>query len=209
MANAVNYGGGWLGDRSSGTGAATGWATKVLIATTMLVSQGTGAFLDNAQSVRQYRNNDNFISLSRLPIVEIEPTRTPAEDLDRIRDVLSPSISTLADIFGVTRQAIYNWLKGERLKSEHLAKLKDLAQAADLLADAGITATGALLKRKLVEGKNIFEISRAGGSARDAVLILVQIVQREQQQRELLNSRLAGRKSPSRSAESDFPAEND
>jgi len=210
MANALNYSTAWFGDRSAGTGVPAGFnkAATIFVATTMLVSQGTGAFVDDLQSLQQYRN-EPFINQSILPVVEIAPTRTPAEDIERIRDVLSPSISNLADVFGVSRQTLYNWMNGERLKPEHFSKLKDLAQAADQLAESDIPISGALLKRKVINGKNIFELVRDGGSASDATQMLIQIVRREQKQRELLNSRLAGRKSASRSADSDFPAEND
>jgi len=209
MQNELIYGG-WFSESSTATGAPSGFnkAANMLVATAMLVGAGTGAFLDDLRLLQQYRNNDSFIGLSRLPIIEVAPSRSPADDIERIRDVFSPGISTLSDVFGVSRQAVYNWLKGDRPKPEHAAKLRDLAQAADSLANAGIALNGPLLKRKVFEGKNIYEIVRDGGSARDAAQLLVQIVQREQQQRESLNSRFADRKGSSRSVESDFPSEN-
>ena len=212
MVNTLSYSNGWFSDRSSATGAPAsfGKTANVLVATAaMLVNQGTGAFPDDLQLLQQLRIKDALFGPSKLPIVEIAPARTAVEDIERIREVLSPGISTLADVFGVTRQTVYNWMKGERLKPEHFARLKDLAHATDLLAESGISLSGTLLKRKVINGKNIFEIVRDGGSARDTAQILIQIVQREQQQRELLSSRLAGRKNLSRSADSDFPAVND
>jgi len=99
-------------------------------------------------------------------------------------------------------------LKGEQPKPEYVIKMRDLAQAADLLADAGIPLNGQLLKRKISQGKNILEIAQCDGAARDAAQLLVQIVQRELLQRDALNSRLARRKGSFHSVESDFPAHN-
>jgi transcriptional regulator with XRE-family HTH domain len=212
MVNTLSYSNGWFSDRSSATGAPAsfGKTANVLVATAaMLVNQGTGAFPDDLQLLQQLRIKDALFGPSKLPIVEIAPARTAVEDIERIREVLSPGISTLADVFGVTRQTVYNWMKGERLKPEHFARLKDLAHATDLLAESGISLSGTLLKRKVINGKNMFESVRDGGSARDVAQVLIQIAQREQQQRELMNARLAGRKKLTRSADSDFPAEND
>lgn len=132
-----------------------------------------------------------------------------SEDISHIRDVLSLGISNLASMLGVSRQAVYNWLNGEQPISEHSAKLHELAQAADLLAEFGTPISGALLKRKVIGGKTLFEAIREGGSARDSAQTVVQILRREQEQRKQMASRLAGRVSSSRSVESDFPAAND
>ena len=141
--------------------------------------------------------------------MDVAPARTPAEDLERIREVFSPAVSDLANTFGVSRQTVYNWLNGDQPKPEHMAKLRELAQAADLIAEAGVQVTGALLKRKIVEGKNLFELASAGGSPRDGAQVLLHVVRREVEQRERMAARFAGRKTSLPSAESDFPAEND
>ncbi len=210
MATTLSYGCGWFSARQAPTGVPSGLnkaATKVLFAA-MLASVGTGAFLDDLDRLQQYRPNDPVGNPFRSPIVEIAAERTPAEDLGRIREVLPSAVSDLAIAFGVSRQAIYNWLNGEQPTPEHMAKLRDLAHAADMFADAGIPVTGALLKRKVIEGKSLFEVTRDGGSAREAAQLFVHIIRRELEQREMMARRFAGRKSL-RSVESDFPADND
>jgi DNA-binding transcriptional regulator YiaG len=159
--------------------------------------------------VQQTRSNATFFSASSNPIADDTVARTPAEDISHIRDVLSLSISNLASMLGVSRQAVYNWLKGEQPIPEHSAKLQELAQVAGLLAEFGSPIPGALLKRKVIGGKTLFEVIREGGSAHDSAQILVQILRREQEQRKQMAARLAGRVSSSRSAESEFPAAND
>lgn len=208
MTTAANYGG-WINNRPVSTGASISMTNAVhLFAATVLASVGTGGAMD-FQWLQQ-RQSDNITSTFwKVPAIEIDLARSPAEDLVQVRKVLSPAISDLANALAVSRQAVYNWLNGEQPKHEHLIKLRDLAQAADVVAEAGIRVTGALLKRKVVDGKNLFEVAQTGGSIRDAAQLLVQIVRRETEQRERMIARFATRTSSSRSVESDFPAAND
>lgn len=126
-------------------------------------------------------------------------SRTPTQNLARIRDVLKPAVSELATLFSVTRQTIYNWQGDEEPKPEHAAKLEDLAKATDIIALEGLKHTSQLLKRKISNGQNLLDIVRAGGSASDAAQKLVHIARREEQQRKVLAARLAGRNRPTTS----------
>lgn len=125
-----------------------------------------------------------------------DAARSAAGNLARIRGILKPAVSDLATLFSVTRQTIYNWQGGEQPKDEHLAKLEDLAKAADIIAAEGLANPSQLLKRKISNGKNLLDIIRAGGSASEAAQKLVQTVRREEQQRKMLADRSAGRKRP-------------
>lgn len=206
---AWHYGGEWFCERSASTGSQPVYAgtTKVLI-TTLTLGTGTGSFVDDVDYLRQPINRIDIYksrsSTSNVPIV-----RTPTEDLAQIRRVLSPAISDLANAFGVSRQAIYNWLAGEPPNTVHSAKLSDLAIAADIIRASHVSVSGSLLKRKIVAGNNLFEILRDGGSVKHAAELLVNAIRRETEQRETLSKRLTGRDSSSRSVESEFPAEND
>jgi transcriptional regulator with XRE-family HTH domain len=201
---------GWFSNRRAATGASSGLGRAAnLVTATVLISAGTGALVDEIDWWRQYRPTSLMANPLRPNFVEIASVRTPAQNLARIRDVISPAVSELASACKVSRQAIYNWLNGEQPKPDHIEKLRDLAHAADIVSEAGIPITGAFLKRKVIDGKNLFEVVHDGGSARDAMQLLVQTVRHEAEQRERLAMRFAGRKPSSRSADSDFPAEND
>jgi DNA-binding transcriptional regulator YiaG len=204
MTTTLHCGGNWFSDRQSSTG-----AFKNVMAATLLVGAGTGAYLNPFPSVQQTRSNATFFSASSNPVIDVTLARTPAEDISHIRDVLSLGVSNLASMLGVSRQAVYNWLNGEQPVSEHSAKLHELAQVADLLAEFGTPISGAVLKRKVIRGKTLFEAISEGGSARGSAQILAQILRREQEQRNQMALRLADRASSSRSVESEFPAAND
>lgn len=140
------------------------------------------------------QSNDYFSPQLKVPLdYHAAAQRTIAEDLARIRAVLKPTISNLATIFGVSRQAIYNWLSGEIPVSLHADKIRDFASVVDIVASEGIVVTGQILKRKLKDGKSLFEIVRDGGSAKEGAQMLVRLLRRESEQRKIMESRLANR----------------
>lgn len=122
--------------------------------------------------------------------------RTTAEDLIRVRTVLKPTVSELAKVFGVSRQAIYNWQSGEDPQPIYADKIKDLAAAADVIAGEAVTLNGQILKRKISNGKTLFEIAANDGSSKEAAQALVKILRKESEQRKLLASRLQTRAKP-------------
>ncbi|MFM9967825.1 MAG: hypothetical protein ACKVQK_05435 [Burkholderiales bacterium] len=128
---------------------------------------------------------------------EEDIVRTPAENLARIRDVLKPTITELANLFGVSRQAVYDWQAGKQTATENSAKLDALAKAADVLALSGIQGSSQLLRRRFAGGESLIGVIREGGSVVSAAQALAQILGREAKQREQLATRLAGRVKPS------------
>lgn len=137
-------------------------------------------------------------------------TRTPQENLSRIRAILKCNVSDIANVFGVSRQAIYNWASGEEPTPIYANKLQDLALAADLFAAEGIALNGHILKRKISNGKTLFDVTSSGESARDAAQTLIRVLNRESEQRKVLNIRLANRaNSPFNPVEIGIPAYNE
>lgn len=199
--------GGWVTDRPAATGVSStvvrlvGW---VAAAGAALTGIGTGGELSIEHLQRTAHEMHHM-----APVVDVAPVRTPAEDLVRIREVLKPAVSDLATTFGVSRQSVYNWLKGEPVADENAVKLQDLAQAADVLDHSGITISAALLKRKFANGRTLLQVAQSGESARDAALQLVHIHKREEAQRERMAARFANRPKTAPSADFDLPSAND
>lgn len=200
--------GGWLTERPAATGDVSsitrlvGWAAAVGAMTYI----GTGGELSLDRLQRNHQHAMQWASGTE--VAEVTPVRTPAEDLARIRDVLKPAISDLASTFGVSRQSVYNWINGEQVSEENSIKLHDLAQAADVLAHEGIIVNAALLKRKFANGRTLMQVVQAGDSARNAVLLLVQIHKREAAQRQRMQARFEGRAKTSATADFDLPSSN-
>lgn len=210
MNTAISYGGGWVPERPAATGATStlvrlvSWMTAAGV---VIAGVGTGGELLPEQLQRNTLQAHYAAHVTE--VAEAEKSRTPSENLSRIREVLSPAVSDLATTFNVSRQSIYNWLNGDPVAVENAAKLQDLAQAADVLAHEGVKINAALLKRKFANGRTLLQVAQAGESARDAALLLIKIHKREAAQREHMNARFANRTKTAASADFDLPAPND
>lgn len=139
-------------------------------------------------------NEEGMVTIDDAAQTDV--VRTSAENLARIREILKPTITELANLFGVSRQAVYDWQAGKPLAQENAAKLDDLAKAADALAATGIDGSSQLLRRKIAGSKSLLDVVRQGGSATSAAQVLAQTLVREAKQREQLALRLAGRAKP-------------
>jgi predicted transcriptional regulator len=126
--------------------------------------------------------------------------RTPVENLEHIRSILNPTVTDMAELLRVSRQAIYDWQAGKPIATENALRLADLAQAADVFAVEGLRGSAEVLRRPIRNRKNFFALVGEGGSAENAARTLVEIVRTEARQRQALQKRLAGRKRPARKA---------
>jgi hypothetical protein len=131
---------------------------------------------------------------------------TIIENISRIRAVLNPTVTDLAGILQVSRQAIYDWQAGKPIAEENAARLADLVKAADLFVVEGLRGTSQAMRRPIKDGKNFFELVKDGSPADTAARGLIEIVRSEFRQREALRKRLAGRKRPSRDVFGDIGA---
>lgn len=129
-------------------------------------------------------------------ILEAAKGRTPAEDLGHIRSVLKPAVIDLANALGVSRQAVYDWQNGKAIAAENASRLAELAGAADIFSAAGITTSPQLLRRPIMAGKTLFDIARDCQPLEEAAHRLVQIVEREKEQRARIALRMKGRAKP-------------
>jgi transcriptional regulator with XRE-family HTH domain len=162
---------------------------------------GTGGYTTADYLTKRSDQGYRFILFKNAPgdvdiAAQTDVVRTSAENLTRIREILKPTITELANLFGVSRQAVYDWQAGKPTAPENAAKLDDLAKAADALAATGIDGSSQLLRRKIAGNKSLLDVVREGGSATSAAHVLAQAVVREAKQREQLASRLAGRAKP-------------
>jgi transcriptional regulator with XRE-family HTH domain len=66
-------------------------------------------------------------------------TRSVVESLLTIRDVLGLKMSELARIFGVSRTAVYDWIRGSVPKSEIAVRIDLLGRCSDDLREVGLT----------------------------------------------------------------------
>lgn len=120
-----------------------------------------------------------------------------AEDTtDRLKRVFGLSISKQAQIFGVSRQAIYNWRNGEEPTGKNLESLMDLNSAAELFETEGIQVTGLLMKRPFIEGKSLLDLMEAQTSIYQRAQKLVSQIKLEAEEKSRLAQRFGNRQQP-------------
>ena len=124
---------------------------------------------------------------------DVELERSPAENLARIRDVLKPTMLELAGLFGVSRQAVYDWQQGSQPISQTAQRLAQLARVADVFAEAGLSVDARTLRRKVAGGRTLLDAVSSGDDAESAARNLMATLKREASQRERLQAQLAGR----------------
>jgi len=133
--------------------------------------------------------------------VAVELERTPSQDLARVREVLKPAVLELANLFSVSRQAVYDWQGGAQPAPKAAVRLAMLARAADVFAQAHVAIDAKTLRRKVAGGGTVLDAVLSGGDAEQVARSLVPTLQREAAQRERLSRQLAGRKRGSVSAD--------
>ncbi len=125
-----------------------------------------------------------------------DPVSASARDILHIREVTKISVSELARVLGVSRQAVHEWIKGEPPSPRNAQLLSELAQVTDIFLESGIDVTPQILRRKIGGGQSILESVKQNGKAVELARALVDTLSRESQQRQRLAARLAGRPNP-------------
>lgn len=99
------------------------------------------------------------------PRIHVEPssakqvdTRSPADHVANIRDVLGINMSDLASLLGVTRPTAYSWLQGQEPKPEAVMHIQSLSRMADEIKKANITRLDKLVHRPILEGRSLLDI---------------------------------------------------
>ncbi len=131
--------------------------------------------------------------------IEFEDPRTAvvhaatsaSREIAHIRQVLKISVTEMARTFGVSRQAVHEWLNGGSPSRQNESRLSDLAQVADIFLDSTIDVTPQMLRRRGASGRSILESVNEDGKAVELARNLVETLSREFQQRKRLAERLA------------------
>jgi transcriptional regulator with XRE-family HTH domain len=142
-------------------------------------------------------------------IVPYEPVQSQpyVKLMEEVRSGFGRTMSRLTEVFGVSRQTLYNWLEGETPKPAHQERLRQLADAAGVLAELNIKPTSLMLDRTVADAKSFLQLLAEGANGKEAARKLVRIHQRGQASRDQLDVLLGSREKPRPSA-GDFGAES-
>jgi hypothetical protein len=89
------------------------------------------------------------------------------ELMQQVKAGFGRTMTRLPEVFGVSRQTLYNWLAGDTPKPAHQAKIVQLAAAARVFAELGVTPTSDLLERVVSHGKSFLQLLAAGADGAD------------------------------------------
>lgn len=122
---------------------------------------GTGGMLpmEGASQWQNFIEQRSPLMIEKISSsVEID-VRTPKEHLENIRAVFNPPMAELANLFGVSRQAIYKWLAQDtEPEKENFDRIKTLSKIADIFKEAKILRLGFLLNMKNSDGLSLFDL---------------------------------------------------
>lgn len=142
----------------------------------------------------------------------VPPSAQPALQMQQMQQVkagFGRTMSRLPEVFGVSRQTLYNWLKGETPKDTHLARLRELAEAGAFFTAMGFTPTSSALDRSLVKGKTFLQLLAQGENGKEMAKKLIRVHQRSESSRARLDAILDGEKSRPTAADFGAPALNE
>ncbi len=123
------------------------------------------------------------------PVVEQPYAKLMAE----VRGGFGRTLSRLTEVFGVSRQTLYNWLEGETPREEHREKLRQLASAAQVFVELQVKPTSQMLDRTVLDGKSLLQLIAEGADGKESAKKLIRIHQRGQSSRSQLDEILGGR----------------
>lgn len=163
---------------------------------------GTGG-VASAQFVREAFGYQPYEVLEQPQVVEEAPY---AKLMGQVKSGFGRTMSRLPEVFGVSRQTLYNWLEGETPKAVHQERLRQLAEAAKVFGHLGIKPTTPMLDRTVAQGKSFLQLMAAGANGQEAAKKLIHIIQRGADSRAKLDALLEGRKAKLSASDIGAPA---
>lgn len=134
----------------------------------------------------------------------VQPPAPFVEMMELVKVGFGRTMSRLPEVFGVSRQTLYNWLAGEMPREQHHRKLQQLAEAARVFSDLGFKPTASTLDQTLMRGKSFLELMNDGSEGRDMAQKLIRQSKRAAESKAKLDELLGDRKA--RLATSDIGA---
>lgn len=126
-----------------------------------------------------------------VPVEQDEPASPYAAMMEQVRVGFSRNMSRLPEVFGVSRQALYNWLNGDTPAASQHARIRNLADAAAVFQARAFKPTSASMDRVLSGGKSFLQLMSEGAEGRTTAEKLVRVMERSAQARGRLASLLA------------------
>ncbi len=156
----------------------------------LIGAAGTGGFEGEAF----HRLRMGYQPFAVVEVVKHVEGAPYAKLMQEVKAGFGRTMTRLPEVFGVSRQTLYNWLDGETPKLAHQEKLRQLADASRVFQELGFKPTSAALDRTVSKGKSMLQLVAEGTNGHEAAKKLVRIVQRSNESRIKLDEALGDRR---------------
>ncbi len=92
-----------------------------------------------------------------------------AQIVSTIREIFGLTMSEIAEIFGVTRQAAYAWLNGVEPKADVRTRILGLGQHVETLKQAGIVKASQWTRLPQSDGRSLIDLLKSGSDVSEAI----------------------------------------
>ncbi len=141
------------------------------------------------------------ISAVQKPRAENDVNKnTSIQQLEFIRKVTRVSVTELARIFGVSRQAVHDWQNGSTISDRNKEAIRNFSNIINSFVKAGLEPNIQDLRRK-VNGASILDVLQSEAESIKVANSLVTTLVRENSQRAMLAERFKNRQKPELSNE--------
>lgn len=124
-------------------------------------------------------------------VQEVAPVAPFAKLMGQVREGFGRTMTRLPEVFGVSRQTLYNWLNGDMPAETHHERIRNLAQAAQVFSACQFRPTSNTLDRTLRNGKTFLQLLAEGADGKETAQKLVKVVERSATARAQLEALLA------------------
>jgi len=167
-------------------------ADRIIALSLDAITSGTaGAYpvLFDFQNIMDFRGPMQSKTVEKR--VEIALAPSTAQLLLNIRDIFTLRMSELAQIFGVSRRAAYDWLEGAEPKPDTVARIYVLNKYAEELKAAGIAQIEHFVRRPVVSGRSLLDLLKSGESIEAAIDVIKRAASEEAKNRRQLGQRIS------------------
>lgn len=151
---------------------------------------GTGGLA----SAAYYQGRMGYQPIEVIYEMRVLPPAPYVEMMESVKIGFGRTMSRLPEVFGVSRQTLYNWLSGDTPREAHQAKLRQLSEAATVFKDLGFKPSSDALDKTLFNGKSFLQLISDGTDGREAAQKLVRLSKRAAESKSRLDDLLGGRK---------------
>ncbi|HSH48628.1 MAG TPA: helix-turn-helix transcriptional regulator [Halomonas sp.] len=189
------HGGTGRASQADGISSSSGWGmgaqTIALAATCFLVPMALGGEPGSGGAVtpeaaltrHQWLQDDSIDVTSAVKGEDDAELFTPAERLERIRQLLGLTITDLARLLDTTRPTVYAWLNGQEPRPEVHTRLIRLERQAENIAACDLPRINKLIRRPLRCGGSLLDRLREDDPLQPALEELQSLAQREHSRR--------------------------